>query len=115
MRARNQQICEHDQRFVSSIEPEQQSLLIVARRFQDRMSELPHKQGGQTQEHCLGEIEEDEHIAENEHTRTQQMEELINHIAVRCQMVVMLSMHYFGIEVLNWLGNSHQAPCHFLD
>ena len=87
----------------------------MARRLQNRMAELPDKQRRKTNTHGLGQIEENENVAENENAGAQKVKELIDQIAMRREMVVVLTLHDFRIKGLDRLRHLDEASEPFLE
>ena len=87
----------------------------MARRLQDRVSDLPNEERRQSKTHRFGEIRKRDAIAIDKHAGTQQVKQLIDQVTVRRKMIVMLSPHYLSVERLKRFWNLHDAPQHLFD
>src|SRR5262249_13799982 len=68
---------------------------------------------GQPKPNRSSEIREGDHVAVNENTRAEQMEKMIDPVAMGCVMIVVLPLHHLSVKARQRLRDLHQTSCHF--
>src|SRR5215469_2401548 len=105
----DQQVDPEDKGLVARVVAEEGGLLVVAGRLQYRVTDLSQKEGGESRPHRDGEISEDEQIAHQKYARADDVEQLVDRIAVRGMMIVLLAPHHLRVETLDRLKHPRQA------